>query len=173
MALGVGRVLELLRDERVRRGLVQLLGLGDGALHAVLAGGEDQLRAVRGGELAALDAHRVRHRQDQVVALDRRDQRQADARVPARRLDQRPARLERAGRLRRLDHRQRDAVLDRPARIEILHLGDHFRRALVQVADADEGRVPDQFGNLFVDVRHVVFLLVFGVFTLVIQPLRL
>ena len=135
---------------------MQLVRLRDRALHAVLAGREHELGAVGRDELAALDGHRIRHREDQVVALHRGDQRQADAGVAARRLDERAAGLEDAGLLRRLDHRERDAVLHGTARVEVLDLRDHLRGTLVELADADERRIADQFGNVFVDVGHGV-----------------
>ena len=136
--------------------LVQLVRLRDRALHAVLAGREHELRAVGRRELATLDRHRVGHREDELVALHRGDEREADAGVAARRLDERAARLQDAGLLRRLDHRERDAVLHGPARVEVLDLDDHLRGALVELADADERRIADQFGNVFVDVGHGV-----------------
>ena len=56
------------------------------------------------------------------VALELRDERERDSRVAARRLEQLAARLELAPRLRRLDHRLRDAVLDRAGRVRALEL---------------------------------------------------
>ena len=84
----VGRIVELLQDEAVRRLRQDLVGLGDGALHAVGAGRQHNLRAKSQQRNAALQAHRFRHGQDQLVALDCGHKRQRDARVAAGRLNQ-------------------------------------------------------------------------------------
>ena len=66
------------------------------------------------------------------------------------RLDDRAARLEQAGALGGLDHRQADAVLDRAARVEHLELGQEERLAIGrpevagEPADPDERRAADQ-----------------------------
>ena len=101
---------------------IELLRLGDRALHALRARREHERRAVREHQPPPLDRHAVRHHQHQLVALDRRDHREADAGVARRGLDDRAARLELAGRLGVLDHRQRDAVLDRAAGVRALGL---------------------------------------------------
>ena len=49
--------------------------------------GEDELGAVCGEELAALDGECLGHREDYAVALGRGDGREGDARIAARRLD--------------------------------------------------------------------------------------
>ena len=61
----------------------------DRALHAQLAGRQVELRAVGRHELAPLDRERLGHHQDEPVALDRADEREADAGV-ARRWARRP-----------------------------------------------------------------------------------
>ena len=83
----VGRVLELLRNPTVGRGGGQLLGLGDGPLHAVLGRRQHQLRPQRPQQRAAFQAHRLGHGQRQLIALRRGDKRQGDARVAAGGLD--------------------------------------------------------------------------------------
>src|SRR5581483_7653698 len=61
--LRVGRVLELLRHERLGRPaavlLYQLLGLGDRPAHALFAGSEVDFGAERLEQPAALDRHRL------------------------------------------------------------------------------------------------------------------
>ena len=87
MNLGVGRVVELLRHPRVRRLFHELLGARDGAFHALGAGREHELRAEHREQRAPLERHRLGHREDELVAFGRRDERQRDAGVAARRLD--------------------------------------------------------------------------------------
>src|ERR1019366_4918057 len=75
--------------------------------------------------LATLDRHRLGHREDEPVTAGRRDEREADARVPRRGLDEHGlARQDFPGRLERLDHRDPDAILDRMCGVEKLQ----FRR---------------------------------------------
>jgi hypothetical protein len=111
--LGVRRVLELLRHE-VLAGVrvANLLRFGDRARHAVGAGRQHELRAVGLEQVAALDRHRVGHRQDDRVAFGGRHERERDAGVPARRLDDHGVRPQAPVALGRLDHRDADAVLD-------------------------------------------------------------
>src|SRR5262249_18108563 len=74
------------------------------------------------------------------IALHRADEREADAGVPAGRLDDRAlAGVNVAGGLGRLDHRQRDAVLHRAAGIALLALAPELG-----VLGADEPRQPDE-----------------------------
>src|SRR3546814_2121514 len=64
--------------------------------------------------------------EDQLVALDRRRHREADAGVARRRLDDGAAGLQAAVALGRLDHREADAILDRAARIAAFGLYPDF-----------------------------------------------
>ena len=57
----------------------QLLGALDRALHALLARGEVEARAVGEHQPAPLEAHALGHDQDELVALDRGDHGEADA----------------------------------------------------------------------------------------------
>ena len=90
---------------------------------------EHDLGAVRPQQRLLLGRLLVGHHEDAAVALERGGDRQAVAGVAGRRLDDRAARLEQAGPLGRLDHRQPDPVLDRAARIEHLELGEDQRLA--------------------------------------------
>ena len=63
--------------------------------------------------------------------------------LPRGRLDDRAAGLELAAALGVLDHRQRDAVLDRAAGIGALRLHPHFGAVAEQAVDADVRRVAD------------------------------
>ena len=99
------------------------LGRVDGALHALRLGGEHELGTERPEQLAALDRHRLGHREDDAVAARGADQRQRDAGVAARRLDDdRLAARDDAARLGVVDHAPADAVLDRAAGVARLEL---------------------------------------------------
>ena len=136
----IGGIVELLRHPRIGGRGEDLLGPRDRALHAVGARGEVEARAIGEHQAAALDRHRIGHHQDQLVALDRGDHRQADAGVAAGRLDDRAAGFQLARFLGVLDHRQRDAVLDRPAGIGAFGLDPHLALAAEQAVDPDARR---------------------------------
>ena len=107
--------------------------------------GHDDLGTQRAQMVDLLLAHLVRDDQQQLVALLRRDQRQAEAGIAGGRLDQRGlARRDLARAFRRLDHRQADAVLDRPAGILALQLQEQPARACIQAGDFQHRRVADQ-----------------------------
>ena len=93
-----------------------------GAVRALARGREDDLRAVELEQLHALRRCVLRHDAGERVALELGDHRERDAGVAARRLEQLAARLELAGGLGRLDHRHRDAILDRARRVLALEL---------------------------------------------------
>ena len=81
--------------------------------------------------------------EDEPVALDRADQREADAGVARGRLDDDRAGPEDAARLGVLDHRQGDAVLDAAARVLALELDPDLDARVEEPVDAEVGRVAD------------------------------
>jgi hypothetical protein len=83
---------------------------------------QDNLRAHCAQVEDLLLAHLVGQDENELVALLRRHQRQADARVARRRLDQRVAGRDVAALLGLFDHRDADAVLDRAAGIREFEL---------------------------------------------------
>jgi hypothetical protein len=132
--------------------LAELLGLGHRALHALAARREHQLRAVGAQQPATLLAHRLRHREDDAVAAGGAHEGEGDPGVAARRLDDRPARLQLPRRLGRVDHRDADAVLHAARRVVELQLGGHRgARALGEPVQAHQRCVADQLGNVVVD----------------------
>jgi hypothetical protein len=106
-------IVELLRQPRAFVVGRVLLGHPLRLLDPFRAGREDQLRAERLRELAALHGHRVRHHQRALVAFGRGHERQADAGVAAGGFDDGVARLDLAGLLRLIHHRDGQAVFDR------------------------------------------------------------
>ena len=156
--LRVGRVDELSRNEAVRDLTRQFFRSGDGALHALRSFGQDELRTVCLHELSALDAHRLRHGDDDPVASGRRDRRQTDARVAAGRLDDRAALFEQAFFFRIFDHLLRNTVFDAAGRVEVLQLGEQFRLEafrLFDVGQFEDRGLPDEFGKGFIN-SHVL-----------------
>ena len=99
--LRVGRVGELLGPDGVLGVGHDLLGLLDGAAHALGAGGQDDLGAVRAQHDPALGGHGLRHGQDDLVAAGGADHGQGDAGVAAGGFDDGAAGLERTGLSRR------------------------------------------------------------------------
>ena len=101
----------------------------------------DDLRAVELEQALALLGRVLGHDAREPVAAQLADQRERDAGVAARRLDHARARLE----VGAVEHRLRDAVLDRAGRVLALELRvDAHRRLRREVAQLDERRVADQ-----------------------------
>ena len=147
--VGLVRAGNLL-GEPVRHGVVALRRLG---LDRV--GADDHLGAEGLQERDLLAAHLVGHREDAAVALERRDDREARPGVAGGRLHDRPAGLQLPLALGRLDHRDRDPVLDRAARVEVLELGEHRRRARGHdVLEPDERRVAHQLQQRRILASH-------------------
>ena len=79
---GVGGIVELARHPgAVAQAGEDLLGARHRALHPLGALGEHDLAAQRAQQVAALERHRVRHREDAAIASGRGDVGQADAGV--------------------------------------------------------------------------------------------
>ena len=147
MRLGVGRVDELTGDEGVRDLLCQLIGLGNGTLHALGTLAQDQLCAVSLHQLAALHAHGLRHDDDDAVALGRRHSGQTDAGVAGGRLNDDRTRLQLASGFCIVDHLLGDAVFDRTRRVEVFQLcqdGGLQILLLLDVGQLQQRSVTDQ-----------------------------
>src|SRR5207245_8325856 len=90
-------------------------------------------------------------RENAAIAFDGRRDRQAHACVARRRFDDQPARLELSRALRRLNHRQADAILHRSAGIEELGLRVYGRAdAARDLIDSDQGCPADRLEDVLV-----------------------
>ena len=133
--VGLERARDLLR-EAVRDGVVALRGLRRDGRRA-----DDDLRPVGAEQADLLLRHLVRHDEDAAVPLAHGGERQPDAGVAARRLDDRATLAERAGPLRGLDHAEADPVLDATARVQVLELRQDGRvDSSRHPIEPDEGR---------------------------------
>jgi hypothetical protein len=153
--LGVGRIAELLGHVGVRDLLADLHRLLDGGGHPLGGVGEHEPRAEHAQHRAPLGAHRLGHGQDDVVPLHRRDERERDAGVATRGLDDRTdARLDQTIALGRLDHREADPIFHAICRIRALELRDDPRLdAGHDAIELHQGRAPDQLGRITGDLH--------------------
>ena len=147
MGGGVGRVVELAGHPGRGQGAQQLLRLGDGALHALGAGGQLQPGAQCGEQVAPLQAHGLGHGEDDLIALDGGDIAQAHAGVAAGGLHDNGARLEQTLGLRVLNHVLGGPVLGGGKGIEALQLGQQGGGQVVGgfvPLQAEQGGVADE-----------------------------
>ena len=156
---GVGGVHELAGDNAVGGLLLQLLGLGDGTLHALGAVGEHELCAVCLHKLAALDGHSFGHGDDHLVAASRRHRGDADAGVAARGLDDGvvAAAHELAGLLGLVDHVLGDAVFDGPGGVEVFQLDEYAGLEVLiglKVSELQKRGVADKLIDGRVNIAH-------------------
>ena len=158
MDFGVGGVVELLQHEAVGRGRDELFGLGDRALHAVGAGGEDDFGTEGEEEDAALDRHGFGHGEDELVAFDGGGEGEADAGVAGGRLDEGgDAGSDFAVALGGGDHGVADAVFDAGGGVGALELEDDAGiTSGGHAIQFDQGRVADEFGGVGGDVHGVL-----------------
>ncbi len=108
--------------------------------------------------LRALGRHRLGHREDELQPLGRRDERERDARVAARRLDEHRVLVDAAALQGVVDHGEADPVLDAREGVEELQLEQDLRLRAVGgcgPVEADERRVADRFGDVVVYLGHL------------------
>ena len=135
----------------------QLLGLGNGPLHALGPLDEHQLRTVGLHQLAALHAHGFRHDDDHPIAPGGGHGGQADAGVAGGGLDDDAVLMQQAPGLGVVDHGPGDAVLHGPGGVQILQLGqDTGLQAvfLLQMGQLQQGGAADQLIGGGIDMRH-------------------
>jgi hypothetical protein len=96
-----------------------------------------------------LSRHRLGHCEQQSIAAHSRHERQPDACVTARRLNNRHPRREHAASLGIVDQRDREAILDTPTRIAHLKLGRHpTREILAKLSQLNQRRTPNRCGQI-------------------------
>ena len=146
MGGGVGGVVKLAGHPGRRQGGEQFVRLGDGALHALGAGGEHQLSPQGGQEVPPLQAHGFRHGEDDAVAPNGRNVGKTYAGVPAGGLHDDGVRLQKASGLGVTDHIEGRPVLGGGEGIEGLQLGQDVGAGGVTV-QGKQGGVADQIGE--------------------------
>lgn len=118
---------------------------------------DDHLGAIMAHQLAALLGDRIGHDDDGPVALDRADERKADALVAAGRFHDDGVRFQHATRLGVADHIVCRAGLDRTAHVQPFKLhqdfGRVFRRHVVQ---PDNRRMPHRVKNVVINHLYLL-----------------
>ena len=133
-----------------------LLGLLHGAAHALGAGGQDDLGAVRAQHDPAFGGHGFRHGQDDLVAAGRAHHGQGDSGVAGRAFDDGAAGLEGTGLLGSVDDGDADPVLDAVGRVVELQLDGHGGvKAFGQPVQPDQRSSAHQLGYIVIDRCHV------------------
>ena len=122
---GVGGVDELAGNEAVGGLFGKLIGLGNGALHALRALGQHKLCAIGLHQLAALDAHGLRHNDNDAVAAGRCHGGKANAGVAGGGLDNHGAGLQQTLGLGVVDHGLGDTVFYAAGGVEVLQLAQN------------------------------------------------
>ena len=145
----IGGIVELLEHVAVGRFGEDLLGLGDGAVHAVGARGEDNFGAESKKQHAALEAHGLGHGEDELVALHRGDESQTDAGIAAGGLDEDGfAGVNFSLLLGGFDHGEADAVFHAVDGVSAFELGDNASvGAGGDAIKLHERGIADEFSN--------------------------
>jgi hypothetical protein len=103
----------------------------------------DDFRAHRLQVKDLLLTHLVRNDQHEPIALLTRDERQPEAGVARRGFDERAARLDAPGLLRRFEQIETDAILDGTAGILVFELEEEPTRACIEAARREQRGAPD------------------------------
>ena len=157
MHCGIGGIDKLARQEGARCFGGQLLRLGDGAGHPLGPLGQHQLRPVGAQQVAALDAHGLRHGKNHPVALGGCHGGQADAGITACGLDDNRARSQQAPGLRVLNHGLGNPILGATRRVKALQLDQQGRFELLGLFHAgqlQQGGAADQIGHFGIHTGH-------------------
>ena len=115
-------------------------------------GADHHVGPVRPEHIALVLAYLVRADEDAVVAALLGHHRQADTGVAARRLNDGSAGLKQTFLFGGIDHPNRNAILDRTTRVQVLDFGQNDgavlrHDALGDLVQADERRISDQLDN--------------------------
>ena len=150
----IRRIGELARNERIGDLTRELLSFGDSALHALRTVGQNHFGTVGLHKVAALDRHRLRHRDDKTIAPSSSYRGKTDARIARSGLDEHRVVVHLAGLHSLVDHRLRDAVLHRPRRVEQLDFAEDGRLKIVvllEVRKLYKRSVADKLRYAFMD----------------------
>ena len=140
----IGELVDVERAGRLRRDLFRHVLVIFRMPLADVGARQPDFGAQRPQMLHLLARHLVGHDQHDAVALRDADLREAEPGVAGGRLDDRAALLQPAVLLGVGDHRQRDAVLDRAARILALELHEQAAFSRVELRQFDDRRLADQ-----------------------------
>ena len=157
MGLGVGLIDKLAGDKAVRDLAREFIRFGDGAFHALGAGGKNQLRAIGFHQLAALHAHAIRHDNDDTIAPGGGHRGQADAGIAGGGLDEDGLGGKEALLLGILYHGEGNAVLDGTGGIEVFQLGQKAGLEVIlffKMGELQQGGMADELGGGSVDIFH-------------------
>ena len=161
MCLRIGRVHELAGDEGIGDLLCQLIGLGNGTLHALGTLAQHQLGTVSLHQLAALHAHGLGHHDDDAVTLGGSHGGQTDAGVAGGWLNDDGTFLQQTLCLGVIDHLFGNAVFDRTGRIEIFQLGQNMSGQVLfflDVGQLQQRSMTDQLICGSINLAHCSFL---------------
>ena len=148
-------VLELAREHGAGGLRDDASGLFDGAVHSLRGVGLHELGAEGAQQHLALVRHRRGHREDHLVAAGGTDERERDARVARRSLDDRSAGGQIAGLLGGVDDRDAETVLDARTGVEELELGvDVGTGAVRHTVELDERSLSERTRDVVVDRSH-------------------
>ena len=150
MGLGIVWIIELSAAEAAGDIFEQFFRFGDSAGHALSCRCQDDLCAVGFEQALPLLAHIFRHRQDDLVALDRAYQSQTHTGIAAGRFDDGRTRLDVAPFFRLLQHVISWAVLDAAARIEKFNFSDDLCRQIFCQMQLYHRRLADQLTNVII-----------------------
>ena len=159
MDLGIGGIAELARLKPSGIGLKQLIRRHNGALHALATRRQDQLGPKSFQQFPSFDAHGLRHGQDQSITPRGRNHRQGDTGIAAGGLDKSVSRLDFARALGVIHHGCANTVFHARHGVEAFQFRDDLaRQQSVDAAQVQQGCLPDQVGDVFVDAAHVLLL---------------
>ena len=150
-------ILKLLRHPRIRRLTQDLFRLRNRPLHPLRPRRQNQIRAQQGQQRPALNTHRLRHRQNQLVTLRCANKRQRNPRVPTRRFHDHRVLRDQSPRLAIFNHRHPDPILHTSQRIEELTLQRNRRlHTSSYPIEFDQWRIANRFDDVVKDAAHGV-----------------
>ena len=156
----IGSILELLEDNAAWSIVTQFLCCTNSSRHTILAWCQYHLGTVSLHKVATLDAHRLRHGEDELIAFDSADESETYASITACRFDDGGSWLQEALLLSVLNHGECDAVLDAATWIKELYFGNDgsinafFLRKLVKL---HKWSIAYEIGQLFHYFCHIFY----------------